>query len=358
MQVNPSWNLLLFLLARLTCSPLPMPPDPSQNKYVGAEKCAGCHPDVSFIQKASEHARTLRSAKAVPELQAALPLRFSDQTNEIQYRLEQSSAGGLDLVATQDQRTERFHLLWAFGAGRKGITFVGRTDAGEYGQSRLSWYQKIKQLDLTTGTKKNARDPHEALADWLPPVRLQECFGCHVTLPEQFLPEATVETLAGIQCERCHGPGQEHIEAVTEGGRSDLAIENPGKLAAREQIRFCGGCHHQPPADFSQVLQDKKTIRFAPPRLVLSRCYDESKGQLKCTTCHNTHENLATSAEYYDQKCRSCHTAEAGRGSPCPVAKKDCVSCHMPREPLMKHSDFADHWIRVLPRTSHKSGRP
>src|SRR2546425_4958957 len=126
MKVKPSWILLLFLLARLTCGPLPTPPDPSQNKYVGSEKCAVCHPEVASVQKANEHARTLLSAKAaIPELQATLPLRFLDQPNGIEYRLEQSPAGGPALVATKNQRTERLHLLWAFGAGSKGITFVG-----------------------------------------------------------------------------------------------------------------------------------------------------------------------------------------------------------------------------------------
>src|SRR5207249_7906957 len=85
-KVNPSWILLLFTLANVTGGFLAVPLDPSQKKYVGSEKCAVCHPDVASVQKASEHARTLRSATtAIPELQATLPLRFLDQTKGIEY---------------------------------------------------------------------------------------------------------------------------------------------------------------------------------------------------------------------------------------------------------------------------------
>jgi hypothetical protein len=127
-----------------------------------------------------------------------------------------------------------------------------------------------------------------------------------------------------------------------------LAIQNPGKFSAQDQLKFCGVCHRQPVEELSSVILDKATIRFPAQRLSLSRCYDESEGRLKCTTCHDPHENLPLTMAAYDPKCLSCHAGKSAIGSPCLVSKKDCVSCHMPVEPLMKHSQFADHWIRKV----------
>jgi Cytochrome c554 and c-prime len=324
----------------------------ANDEFLGSQKCASCHSDIASVQLTSEHARTLRKMKAVPELLKALPLHFSDRAKAVEYRLEKSTldASGLDLVASKDGSTERLQLIWAFGAGRKGMTFVGRSSSGEYGQGRVSWYERINALDITTGgDQEPVRVAHDALGQWLSQKEREECFGCHVTRQAEALPELIEESNAGVQCERCHGPGQKHVEAMTLGKtQQGLAIRNPGKFGAAEQLEFCGVCHRAPLANLSEAVPDSRTIRFPAQRLVLSLCYDESDGKLKCTTCHNPHENLQESPAYYDQKCQSCHAGSRSMGSRCPVSGKDCVTCHMPRVPLMKHSDFADHWIRKI----------
>ncbi len=320
--------------------------------FVGSAKCATCHNEIASIQMKSEHALTLRKVKTIPVLLQALPLHFSDHSNGVEYRLEQSAQNesSLDLLSIKDRSTERLQLIWAFGAGRKGITFVGRTTAGEYGQGQVSWYQRINALDITTGGEQTQiNNAHDAAAQWLTEKERRDCFGCHLTRQSEALPEMIAESNAGIQCERCHGPGQKHVEALTQGKMEQgLAIRNPGKLGADEQLQFCGACHRNPLPNPSGAVLDNRTIRFPAQRLVLSRCYDESQGKLKCTTCHNPHENLQESPAYYDQKCQSCHSGSSSMSTHCPDSSKDCVSCHMPREPLMKHSDFADHWIRKI----------
>ena len=352
MLIKLAWILVtafLFMAADLATA---AQSSSASNDFVGSEKCASCHSEIASVQLKSEHARTLRKVRAVPELLQALPLNFSDKVNGVEYRLEKPAQNelGLDLLASKDQSEEKLQLIWAFGAGRKGITFVGRTSAGEYGQGRVSWYQRINALDITTGGEQEpVKNAHDGVAQWLTQKERQECFGCHMTRQAEAPPEVIEEGNAGVQCERCHGPGQNHVEAITQGkAPQGLAIRNPGKFGADEQLQFCGVCHRAPLANLSEAVLDNRTIRFPAQRLVLSRCYDESNGKLKCTTCHNPHENLQESPAYYDQKCQSCHAGVASLGGRCPVSGKDCVSCHMPRVPLMKHSDFADHWIRKV----------
>ncbi len=322
------------------------------SEYLGSAQCAQCHSDIASTQFLSDHARSVRKVDDISELVSVLPLAFADATNDVQYRLERSSRTEFpfDLVASKADRTERLNLLWAFGAGRKGITFVGRSETGKYGQSRLSWYSEIKGLDITPGSKEEAKDAHEALADWFEGKKREECFGCHISRQAELLPEIVQKSSLGIQCERCHGPGQKHFEAVTQG-RKELAIRHPGKLSSEQQFQFCGQCHRQPPGDFeadaiSKIIADKRTVRVPAQRLILSRCYIESDGKLKCTTCHNPHHTLTESVEYFDRRCLSCHTSGGSQGTQCPVSRKDCVSCHMQRERLAKHLVFADHWIR------------
>jgi hypothetical protein len=165
--------------------------------FVGAAKCASCHSEIAAVQTKSEHALTLRKVKTIPELLQALPLHFSDRANGVEYRLELSAKdeSSLDLLSSKDRSTERLQLIWALGAGRKGITFVGRTTAGEYGQGRVSWYQRIKALNITTGGEQTqVNNAHDGVAQWLTEKERRDCFGCHVTRQAEALPEVIVKS--------------------------------------------------------------------------------------------------------------------------------------------------------------------
>ena len=331
-------------------------PQNDGNSFVGSQVCAGCHVEIAAAHKQSDHARTLRRVEELDELLQANSLKFHYKSNDVEYRIEKSSKPEylLDLVAVKGQLTDRLHLSWGFGSGRRGVTFVGKTDRGGYGQSLVSWYQKLNALDITTGLDRSVSDATDALADGLTPAKRVECFSCHVTRAPETLPEVIDNSIAGIQCERCHGPGEAHVKAIRAGAsQTGSKIGNLGSLRAREQIRFCGACHGEPPGEsdltaLSEIIAHHTTVRFPPKRLVLSRCFDESDGRLKCTTCHDPHSVLPTSLSAFDVKCLACHSSKSGRFSACPVSRQDCVSCHMPREKLMMHSDFADHWIRKV----------
>jgi Cytochrome c554 and c-prime len=327
-------------------------PAPESEPFVGSDQCAACHPAIAQIQRTSDHAVSVRKLEEIPDFLKTLPLRYVDKDNAVEYRFQQSAPGKVDMLATKAGQSDQIELLWAFGAGRKALTFVGRTTDGIYGQVRVSWYAASQELDITPGSKTKLKDATDGLADWFETGKREECFRCHVSRQAEAPPETISKESVGIQCERCHGPGRKHIEAVTRVQRPEsLAIVHPGRLMDQEQYRFCGECHRQPPADFDseafdKIIRDKTSIRYPARRLVLSRCYNEGEGRLKCTLCHNPHGQLAVAADY-DAKCLSCHRTKT-KPSPCPVSRSNCVSCHMPRGSLTKHLDFADHWIRVV----------
>jgi hypothetical protein len=82
---------------------------------------------------------------------------------------------------------------------------------------------------------------------------------------------------------------------------------------------------------------------------VLSRCFNESENGLKCTACHNPHEDASRENAAYDRACLSCHDRSSRRrAAVCRQGVEKCASCHMPRARVMAHSQFTDHWIRVV----------
>lgn len=352
-------SLCLAAVALAAC--LWMSPSPAQasddSGFVGSSQCVQCHREIAEAQLESGHPLTLRRVRSISGLVESAPLEFSDPRNQVAYRIERSPDPEftLDLVAARGGEADRMHLLWGMGAGRKGITFVGMTDAGAYGQSRVSWYQSTGGLDITTGLEDRVDNAYDALADWMSPPQREHCFACHTTRNAGLPPEKMDPASAGVHCERCHGPGQEHVLAMTRGEADVVStIGNPGRMPAIEQLYFCGACHGAPPGGsdlqaLARYMVDKEVTRFPGQRLVLSRCYSESRDQLKCTTCHDPHQSLVQTAASYDSKCLSCHGGDQAMASGCKVAASQCSSCHMPfEEGFMTHSEFADHWIRIV----------
>lgn len=82
-----------------------------------------------------------------------------------------------------------------------------------------------------------------------------ECIGCHdayPSIPEGHDgfgadPEFNLPLPEGIDCQRCHGPGERHVEAARKqnSSRDEVrdAIVNPARLGAERQKEICMHCH-------------------------------------------------------------------------------------------------------------------
>ena len=141
---------------------------------------------------------------------------------------------------------------------------------------------------------------------------LRRCLNCHTTNYRAALTKTGPEAVdRGIGCERCHGPGGNHIAAV-EASFPDLAIEklrrsSPGVPA--RAMTLCGECHG--PGGRPVDLEDpQSTVRFQALTLTWSKCYAMSRETLDCLTCHSAHGNLEDSPGFYEAKCLTCHAAE------------------------------------------------
>jgi tetratricopeptide (TPR) repeat protein len=188
----------------------------------------------------------------------------------------------------------------------------------------------------------------------------------------------------GIDCQRCHGPGQRHIAAVSKpDARPEeirAAIVNPGRLSPEREMESCLQCHlettslplpgaiqrrnrgpfsYQPGqalADFRLSFdraapEDRLEVAHAGYRLLESQCYLKSAGKLRCTTCHNPHDiPREMAAAHYNAVCGTCHQAALERAvaSGAHPADPACVNCHMPKRRTddAVHIVMTDHLIR------------
>lgn len=334
-------------------------PDPLRfwthdSAYAGSETCGSCHQEIQARQQSSNHAASLRSAHEVTELTGGLPQTVNDRASDSSVTLSRPDATVLHLTAVKGAERGIATLEWAFGSGLKGITPLGRTPTGTWIESRLTWYANLQGIDFTTGSSQyDPADAEESLGRALTSSEVAECFGCHTT---GFDPSSgtPARNEMGILCERCHGPGQAHVRAATRGASVNGTIFNPIRLGGFAQAQMCGACHGTPPQDndfdaLRLLEQTPHSVRFPSQRIVLSRCFNETFGELACTTCHDPHGDVKDEAPTFDSTCLSCHDTEKRElASVCPTAAKDCASCHMPKERVMRHSMFSDHWIRVV----------
>jgi hypothetical protein len=167
-------------------------------------------------------------------------------------------------------------------------------------------------------------------------------------------------SVPGVSCEACHGPGAKHVAALQGGNPEARLIFNPARLSAYELDEFCGSCHRTwGQVEQSQIL-DIKNVRFQPYRLEKSKCWDATDPRISCLACHNPHKPLVESAGFYDSKCLACHLQKGASqslnhpGMACLVSTQDCITCHMPRYELPgSHHEFVDHDIRIV-----RAGQP
>jgi predicted CXXCH cytochrome family protein len=332
-------------------------PAAGQSGYAGSSTCAACHSGIYKSQRSGHHAHSLRPPGEIEELIGQLPFQYLDRPSQAHLTLSKGTEGELQLEAVKESEHGALLLRWAFGSGDKGITMVGLGADGKFVEGRLSWYASDRTYSLTTGaTRNNPQTALESLGRTLTSKEAQECFSCHTTAysPDRSGP---VEREMGIHCERCHGPGLEHSRLMAGPNApargQDRKISNPGRLEAFAQAEMCGACHGRPPRDadlaaIQFIERTPDTARFPSQRLVLSRCYNESGDGIRCTTCHDPHLNVAEQRSLRDRSCIGCHTGRArSKTRVCPTATSNCVSCHMPKQRVMLHSEFTDHWIRV-----------
>jgi predicted CXXCH cytochrome family protein len=357
--------------------------------YVEDRICATCHQP---IYDSYQHVGMAQSFKRPDE---ALPMEdfgseFYHAPSDRYYQMSRRDDG---LYFRRYQRGRDGGVLneleipvaWVMGSGNRARSYLYQTEWGELYLLPIGWYSETDSWGMSPGFE-DADHPgiHRRVE--------RECMFCHNAFPE--VPAGSdvnqqVEVFPhnlpqGTGCQRCHGPGAEHIRRVANG--DDLpaiheAIINPGRLASEQRDSVCFQCHMLPSAnlvgarrfgrgdysfipgqDLSDYLvhvditeheadpADRFEINHHGYRFFQSHCFRESEGRLACITCHDPHVKPETSSFRANvaEVCSSCHENsesqhEAGAG----FRKDACVTCHMPQRRTRDviHVTMTDHLI-------------
>ncbi len=302
----------------------------------------------------------------------------------------------------EPQNQETLEVDEVMGSGNHARTYLHREGDGRLIELPLAWYAEDGgHFGMNPGFDNAHPATRRAIS--------YECMSCHNGYPRT--PDLTHADFAarpiyvgelpqGIDCQRCHGPGQRHVTAAESANQPidavRAAILNPARIDAARQMQVCELCHLQTTSqplpdhirhydrpsfsyeagqpleqsisyfmrDSDQVPPDNFEIVSAPYRLRQSRCFRESKGSLTCETCHNPHnlQKGPAATEYYANICLRCHSsalaAEVASGQH--VASHVCVSCHMPvrRTEDVVHVLMTDHLIQRRPPPAEILRRP
>ena len=368
-------------------------------KYVGKETCRSCHADIynSFMQtgmgKSFDVAsRQKTSAKFNHEVIFDkhknfyyLPYWHNDSLNLLEFRLENGD--------TIYKHNEVINFI--IGSGQHTNSHIVSTN-GYLNQAPATFYTQKGEWHLPPGFEDGNNTRFSRIIGL-------ECMSCHNSYPDFVLGSENkykkIEN--GINCERCHGPGEYHVLQKQAGilvdtaKAIDFSIVNPAKLSIDLQFDVCMRCHLQGNAvlnnnksffDFKPGMKLSDVMNVFVPvyegngnahimashaeRLKQSRCYIETatgshanhqsaelrpgKNALTCITCHNPHVSVRqTDDNHFNAVCKNCHHTE---NSLCTEkltvrakSKDNCISCHMTFSGTsdIPHVSIHDHKISI-----------
>jgi hypothetical protein len=312
----------------------------------GVRPCASCH-----AAQAKPHPQTsmAHAMELVPEctILKTHPL-LTYKNGPYSYRIERKGDQSTYSV-TDGQQTLTVPIGWAFGLGRAGQTYVFEKD-GELYESRVSFYSEMNGLDLTLGAR-NLKPANilQAAGRIIDPGESMRCFGCHSTNSVNGARLQVDHLTAGVQCERCHGATEHHLQGLKQGDAKLAGMADLRKLSTEEFSNFCGQCHRTWDEVASAGTLGVLNVRFQPYRLTNSKCYDSEDARISCVACHDPHNEVDRTDSHYDAKCQACHGGGKPEAHACKVSQTNCVSCHMPKVDMPDaHHKFTDHQIRIV----------
>jgi hypothetical protein len=365
---------------------------PDFTRFAGPEKCAGCHKDVY-----EKHLQTAHHLSSQAATEKTIRGSFEKGRNRYQYNpllhidMEKRDSGLFQVVYYKGQERKVLPFDIAIGSGTKGQSFAYWLNNRLF-QLPMTYYAIAEQWSNSPGF------PSKVQFDRPITSRCMECHSSFASTipgkePEEFKKQ---ELILGVGCEKCHGPGAEHVTFQTKNPTEKKAkfILNPASFSRQQKLDMCAVCHggniKKTQPSFSFTAGDKLSDYFESDTLNTaainfgtvdvhgnqygllraSKCFRVSE-TLTCNTCHNTHENERGKLAVFSERCMSCHNTERNnfctvKNIPTAALNENCINCHMPvgqsksivvfteGSETPKAALFRSHFISVYPEETKK----
>ncbi len=368
--------------AQSKAPPLPIasfiPPRIPNPGYVGPLACAECHKDRVAECLPTSHFRTCRPPDMSSLPRGFLPEngRFKRDSDPVEFETQKR---GQELVQA---------TIEPFGNGTRRIEssidlIYGANPISD--EVYLSWRPDDSMWELpiawvyATDCWGASGFDRDAVGDRARQLTLR-CFECHNTWFQHVPGTANVyrreDMIMGVTCERCHGPGKEHVTFHQEhpAERKSHGILFPGGLPRERLIEVCTQCHgngirHKGPAlSYRPGEELEKHYRTVEPpyteddhvanqigNLRKAKCFQKS--EMTCITCHDPHLTESPVGSQFQESCLHCHSPTACPEQPrLPVGVRDkCVECHM-RKYVKVNVNFdlaEDSYVPPIRRSQH-----
>ncbi len=367
-------------------------------KYVGMDNCKTCHFEEwkSYIRtgmgKSFNHATKQFSATVIgPDSIIYDPYKnlyyHPYWKNDTTLMLHEYRVEGKDTVFSRREVVD-----YEVGSGEHTNSHIFVRNGYAF-QIPFTYYTQLGMFDFPPGFEggHNTRYGRK--------IGL-ECMSCHNGFPDFVLGSENKyrEIKTGIDCERCHGPGEIHSKLKQEGvvidtsKYIDYSIVNPLKLPPELQNDLCARCHLQGTMvvkpgksfyDFKAGMHLTDVLDVFMPRheggkedfimashyerMRESECYINTKGtdgELTCLMCHVPHTPIEeTPAKQYKDACLNCHKPDVNY---CTLPENErrkegdnCYVCHMPLSETrdIPHVKIHDHKI-ARPKTPEELAQP
>lgn len=280
-------------------------------------------------------------------------------------------------------------VTYIIGSGNHARTYLNLSPKGVLRQLPVSWYSQEQRWAMSPGYDMPDHDDFSRRVN-------HACMFCHNAYPS--FPQTTdrfglkslfpQELPLGIDCQRCHGPGERHVKLASssQAEMHDIrnAIVNPSRLSPEREMDVCMQCHlevatasprferfgravysfrpGEPLEDYivhfdlvdpvSQTTSQRFEVDSSAYRLLQSSCFIESQSEMTCTTCHDPHHapRGEEAVKHFRTRCLTCHPQVSETIHPEP-SQSDCVSCHMHKRRTEDavHVVMTDHLIQRYP---------
>jgi len=354
---------------------------PSRNaSFTGSAGCRSCHERFYRLWSTSFHGLSMRPYDDAFGSSALTPQAEPIAIDGAAYRMRLGAGEGF-LEERIGQETKAYRIVQVIG-GKNVFYFLTPLRGGRLQTLPLAYDVRKKEwFDMAGSSVRHFPGGASPTVNWKqwPYTFNTGCYGCHVSqLSTNYDPKTdtyhTTWTEPGINCETCHGPGQEHVKVCQAAPKDqppkDMKLIRGGRAFTHaQQNDTCASCHAKTvpltdsfkPGDryFDHYdLVGFESPDFYPDGRDLGENYTLTSwsrspcvlsGQLDCLHCHTSSGRYKfAEPKKANQACNPCHAARVAdapshthhpEGSP----GNRCISCHMPMTEFarMRRSDHS-----------------